>query len=78
MMQVIMNDVWEVTSVEVIPEESLAYLLFTNTQTQESIFTSYNFSETPGKFLPGNREIPDLRPKEVMLLGKWLAKGAPR
>lgn len=77
MLQVIVNDVWEISEVNLMEREEMASLLLQNTQTGETVEASYYYGETPGHFLT-NGDYLGMRPKEVMLLGKWLAKGAPR
>jgi hypothetical protein len=76
MLQVIVNDVWEISEAE-FKEAEVASLLLRNTQTGESVEASYYYGAVPGRFLT-NGDYLAMRPKEVMLLGKWLAKGAPR
>lgn len=75
-MQVIFNDVWEVEVVTPALSGSMIHTVkLTHTETGEC-FERTRFDV--GKLIFIDAAPTDTRPKERLLLSKWLVKGAPR
>lgn len=75
MLQVILNDFWELEEVQKpIPGSMIHVLKLTHTQTGEC-FERTRFDIGKQIFID---PAPEVRPKERKLLAQWLAKGAPR